>query len=291
MRNRGHLREDRAPVTINEIDTHFSGRPGVVCCHEIDGVLIDPGPDVSIANVIDALGDRELRAVLLTHIHLDHAGGTGRLVERYPDLVVYVHETGAPHLVDPVRLLASATRVFGEIEPIFGETLPIPSASIRTIADGERVEGFEVVHTPGHSGHHLAFLHEATGVAIAGDLVGESTAPFDAVIMSTPPPEVDVELWIESIDKLAAMSPTALALTHFGRIEDPLPQFDRARKALIRGSEAARLTDATGFIRYLEAELAPLPPEIAERIVAASPPLEQLWAGYERYWRKKSEAS
>src|SRR5688500_12902919 len=147
------------------IDVEHLGTPRVIGSWEVDGALIDPGPTSSLATLIERLED-EPRALLLTHIHLDHAGAAGTMVRRWPELEVYVHERGAPHLADPSRLLASAGRLYGdEMERLWGEVAPIPEANLRPLAGGEQVLGFEVAYTPGHASHHVSYLHRPSGRA------------------------------------------------------------------------------------------------------------------------------
>ncbi|MBJ7354260.1 MAG: MBL fold metallo-hydrolase [Thermoleophilaceae bacterium] len=278
-------------MSFEIIDTRFLGIERSIACHRYENVLVDPGPESSIQNVIDALGDRVPSTVLLTHVHLDHAGGTGRLVERYPDLQVYIHEIGLPHMVDPTRLIASATRIYGEEIDKWGEVVPVPEANIHAIADGEVVEGFEAIHTPGHSGHHMAYFHQETEYALVGDLVGQTIHGFDLRVVSTPPPEVDIELWLESLDKLAEHdpAPSTLGLTHFGRVPDVIDSIVAAKQELRRLAELARDCSSEEFMRDFEAKLESVPPDVAESLVG-SLPVDHNYAGLERYWAKKAAA-
>jgi glyoxylase-like metal-dependent hydrolase (beta-lactamase superfamily II) len=141
-----------------EIDVHFQGAGKAVCTHVIDGFVVDPGPESSVATLFDALGDERPRAVLLTHIHLDHAGAAGALVERWPDLEVWVHERGAKHVIDPSRLVASAQRIYGDrMQELWGRIVPVPEANVRILAgDGGDAEGLTWAYTPGHAVHHVA---------------------------------------------------------------------------------------------------------------------------------------
>ena len=150
---------------MRAIDVKHKGREKVICCWEVDGVLIDPGPGISEPTLLEALDGERPRALLLTHIHFDHAGATGALVRRWPDLPVYVHERGAPHMVDPSRLVASAGRLYGGedgLRALWGEMVPVPEANLRVLTGGERdVEGaFRVEYTPGHASHHVCYFHE-----------------------------------------------------------------------------------------------------------------------------------
>jgi glyoxylase-like metal-dependent hydrolase (beta-lactamase superfamily II) len=278
-------------MSLEIIDTRFQEIERSIACHRYEDVLIDPGPEVSLGHVLDALGDRVPAAVLLTHVHLDHAGGTGRLVEHFPDLQVYIHEDGLPHMVDPSRLIASATRIYGDEMAKWGEVLPVPAENIHPLKDGDVVHGFKALHTPGHSGHHMAFLHLETEYALVGDLVGQMIHGFDLRVISTPPPEVDIEAWLASLDKLASHDPvpSTLGLTHFGRVPDVLDAIMDTKQELRRLAELARGGDEESFMRDFEEKLERVPPDIAESITGALP-VSFNFAGLERYWRKKAEA-
>ncbi|HWW68038.1 MAG TPA: MBL fold metallo-hydrolase, partial [Solirubrobacterales bacterium] len=137
------------------IDVKHLGRPHVIGCWEVDGALVDPGPESSMGTLLEAL-DEQPRALLLTHIHLDHAAATGALMRRWPDLEVYVHERGAPHLIDPSKLLASAKRLYGDaMEYLWGEIVPVPVENVKPLTGGETVLGMKVAYTPGHASHHV----------------------------------------------------------------------------------------------------------------------------------------
>ena len=249
------------------IDVMHLGRDRVIGAYEVDGVVVDPGPASSLA----ALDGIEARALLLTHIHLDHAGGTGVLVRRNPELKVYVHERGAPHLVDPSKLLRSAERLYGDrMGLLWGEVAPVPADNIVTLSGGETVEGFRVEYTPGHASHHVSYLHEATGDAYVGDVAGVRVPPSELTIAPTPPPDIDVELWLRSIDVVEAWSPRALCLTHFGRVEDAAAGLDRARDALRRQLEWAEAGPDEFAARYAELNREVLDDEEAVRLEQAA---------------------
>jgi glyoxylase-like metal-dependent hydrolase (beta-lactamase superfamily II) len=224
-------------------------------------------------------------------VHLDHAGGAGRLVERYPDLQVYIHPDGLPHMVDPTRLIASATRIYGDDMAKWGEVVPVPAENIHPIHDGEVIKGFKAIHTPGHAAHHMTYFHEETEYALVGDLVGQMIHGFDLRVVSTPPPEVDVEAWLASLDKLAEHYPvpSTLGLTHFGRVPDVLDSINAAKLELQRLAELARDGSYEDFMRDFEVKLQAVPPDVAESIVSALP-ADHNYAGLERYWLKKAAA-
>jgi glyoxylase-like metal-dependent hydrolase (beta-lactamase superfamily II)/ATP-dependent Clp protease adapter protein ClpS len=207
----------RDPVT-RAIDLLHLGRDRVICAYVAGGLIVDPGPSSCVETLLDGLGGVTPRGLLLTHIHLDHAGASGVLCRRFPDLVVYVHETGAPHLVDPSKLLASATRLHGDdMDELWGEVAPVPSHRIRALSGGERVEGFQVAYTPGHASHHVCYFHEDSGDAYVGDTAGVRIPPYEHTVAPTPPPDIDVEAWLDSLHKIAAWNPQSLQLSTLGR--------------------------------------------------------------------------
>jgi glyoxylase-like metal-dependent hydrolase (beta-lactamase superfamily II) len=265
------------------IDVCHLGRDRVIGAYEVDGVIVDPGP----ASSVSALDAIEPRALLLTHIHLDHAGATGVLARKHPELVVYVHERGAPHLVDPSKLLRSATRLYGDqMERLWGEVAPVPEDRIRPLEGGESVEGFRVEYTPGHASHHVCYLHEATGDAYTGDVAGVRIPPNDHTIAPTPPPDIDVEAWARSIDTVAGWSPRRLCLTHFGYVDAPADHLGRVLEALARQLEWAKSGDQAAFEAALRDSH---PPDVDPQLVQAAPP-DQLFLGLHRYLEKRAEA-
>ncbi len=271
------------------IDVMHLGRPHVIGCWEVDGVLVDPGPESSLSTLLEALGDERPRALLLTHIHLDHAAATGALVRRWPDLEVYVHERGAPHLVDPSRLLASAERLYGDqMERLWGEIVPVPEANVKPLAGGEAVLGMRVSYTPGHASHHVSYLHEDSGTAFVGDVAAVKIPGVDLIVPPTPPPDIDIETWIDSIGIVESWNPDRLALTHFGAIDDPLPHFALVKERLLEEAQLARDLSEDAYekqhrTRVTESSGAP---ESAEQMLQCVPPQYQ-WRGLNRYWSKR----
>jgi glyoxylase-like metal-dependent hydrolase (beta-lactamase superfamily II) len=274
------------------IDLLHLGHPRVICAFERDGVVIDPGPESCLETLLAGLDGDEPRALLLTHIHLDHAGASGALVRRFPDLRVYVHERGAPHVLDPSRLVASAGRLYGEdnMARLWGEVLPVPERNLHVLAGGETVEGYRVAHTPGHASHHVAYLSERDGEAFTGDVAGVRIAPDEYVAPPTPPPEVDLEAWSGSIDTLEEWDPEAICLTHFGRFEGGVSaHLARLRGQLEAWTERARGSDRDAFVAAQAEEFRrEASPEGAAALMQAAPP-EQNWVGLERYWRKRAD--
>jgi glyoxylase-like metal-dependent hydrolase (beta-lactamase superfamily II) len=272
------------------IDVKHLGRPHVIGCWEVDWCLVDPGPESSMETLLDALGDEQPRALLLTHIHLDHAAATGALVRRWPGLEVYVHERGARHLVDPSRLLASAEQLYGEeMERLWGEIVPVPEENVRPLAGGEDVLGMRVAYTPGHASHHVCYLHEASGTAFVGDVAAVRIPPSDLVVAPTPPPDIDVEAWIESLAIVESWRPERLALTHFGQVDDPIEHLETVRVRLREEAELAQVLSEQEYEhrhRHRVAESAD--PITAEMLIQCVPP-EYQWRGLDRYWRKRAE--
>src|SRR5947207_9563500 len=173
------------------IDCMHLGHDRVIGAYEIDGLIVDPGPTTCLQTLLEGL-EGEPRALLLTHVHLDHAGASGSLVERFPKLRVYVHEVGAPHLVDPAKLLRSAARLYGDdMDRLWGEVKPVPHRSVVALSGGEEIEGIRVAYTPGHASHHVAYLDESSGDAYVGDVAGVRIPPSEFTVAPTPPPDVD----------------------------------------------------------------------------------------------------
>ncbi|HYH54890.1 MAG TPA: MBL fold metallo-hydrolase [Solirubrobacterales bacterium] len=278
------------------IDVMHLGRPNVIGCWEVDGALVDPGPESSLSTVLEAIGDEKPRAVLLTHIHLDHAAATGALVKRWPDLEVYVHERGAPHLIDPSKLLASAERLYGDrMGLLWGEILPVPEANVRVLSGDESVLGMRVAYTPGHASHHVCYFDEESGTAFVGDVAGCRIPPSNLIVPPTPPPDIDVETWEQSLDTVAGWSPQRLALTHFGAVEDDVPGHIEKVKAILREeAELARRMAKEDYDADLERRIRQHLAEegieggTVEELLQAVPTAYQ-WGGLDRYWRKKAE--
>ena len=273
------------------IDLRHLGRKRVIGCWQVDGVLIDPGPGSCLPTLLDALGEEPPRALLLTHIHLDHAGASGALVERWPGLEVYVHGIGVPHLLDPARLMKSAQRLYGaDMDRLWGEMLPVPERNLRPLEGGERLLGgaFEVAYTPGHASHHVSYLHDRA--AFVGDTGGVRIADGLITVPPTPPPDIDVEAWHESIARIRAWRPARLAITHFGAGEEVENQLDELGRRLDAWAARVREQDEAEFIAGVRTEIIRAgAAELLEQYIQAAPP-EQLYAGLERYWRKRAPA-
>lgn len=291
-------------------DVLFRRTPGVIATAVLeqgDGLaLVDPGPSSclpALEAALEAGGRRldEVRAILLTHIHLDHAGASGTLLRRLPAARLYVHERGARHMIDPVKLLASATQLYGDqMDALWGPFEPSPADRVQVLRGGETLEvagrTLEVAATPGHAQHHVAYFDRASRIAFVGDVGGCRTAGMTSVMPPTPPPDIDIEAWHESVARILAWQPDALFLTHFGPHEAPAGHLatllerldglaDLARRllhdqAIANEAREARFEDEAR--RYLRRELS----EDDLRRLELAVPLDMCWRGLERYWRK-----
>lgn len=274
------------------IDVMHLGRPHVIGAWVVDELVIDPGPTSCLDTLLAGLAGVRPRALLLTHIHLDHAGASGSLVERWPDLEVYVHERGARHMANPDRLIESARQLYGDdMDRLWGEMVPVPEANLRVLRGGETLFGgeFEVAYTPGHASHHVSFRHG--GTAFVGDVGGVRIAGAPLTVPPSPPPDIDVEKWHASIERIAAWRPSRLVMTHFGATEDVSEQLSELSGRLDEWADRAREQDLETFVEGVRAEVAShVDPDAAAAYEQAAPP-EQLYAGLERYWRKRAEAA
>jgi glyoxylase-like metal-dependent hydrolase (beta-lactamase superfamily II) len=269
------------------IDVKHLGLDRVIGSWLVDGILIDPGPESSVETLLEELGEERPRALLLTHIHFDHAGASGALVERWPDLRVYVHERGARHMVDPERLVASARQIWGDdFDRLWGRVIPVPEENLEVLTGGETVQGFDVEYTPGHAKHHVSYFHRDTGHAYVGDMAGIRIPPTTVVRAPTPPPDIDVEAWLDSVDRIEARNPTAVVITHFGRWDDVHGQLAAVREALRFQADLARGADEEQFVEELN-RLAEerIDDETGRRLFDAGNPVD-FYAGLRRYWDK-----
>ena len=276
------------------------GRDRVICAYEVHGVIVDPGPASSLETLLDGLGSTTPRALLLTHIHLDHAGASGLLCRRFPDLQVYVHEVGAPHLVDPSKLVASASRLWpGEMDRLWGEVVPVPKSALHVLEGGERVNAggrtFDVAYTPGHASHHVSYFDASSGVAFVGDTAGMSI-DGGYVLPPTPPPDIDLEVWAKSIARIEAWSPTTLFVTHCGPVNAVRPHLQAFQENLattatmVRDSLQEPGTDeerSGRFVERIRLEMRRHMPDAQVDAYFSTSPFHLLWLGLARYWRKK----
>ena len=273
------------------IDLRFQGSERVITSWLLDGVLVDPGPESCLEVLLAALDGERPRAILLTHIHFDHAGATGALIARWPEVPVFVHGRGAPHLASPERLLSSTARLIGEagIKGRWGGMAPVPEANLHALTGGERIlDGdFRVAYTPGHAVHHVAYLHEDSGWALVGDVAGVRVMPEATVIAPTPPPDVDLVAWPASLRTLREWDPQRLCLSHSGAVTDTGPHLDALEESLALQAERAGELDADAFTAWYSAHLAArMTPEVRALYLEASP-VEHMWRGLRRWHEKR----
>ncbi|MBA3263693.1 MAG: MBL fold metallo-hydrolase [Thermoleophilaceae bacterium] len=265
------------------------GRDRVICAYEVGGLIIDPGPASCVETLLEQLGPTRPRALLLTHIHLDHAGAAGVLCRRFPELQVYVHEVGAPHLIDPSKLLESAGRLYGDdMWELWGEVAPVPEERVHRISGGETIEGFRVAYTPGHASHHVCYFHAETGDAYVGDVAGVRIPPYAHTVAPTVPPDIDIEAWLDSLHTVASWNPRTLCLTHFGQMTDVADHLHRTRSALIDAADSARLDGEERFIARIEQGLVDNTDRATVEAFEQAAPPDQLYQGLARYWRKRA---
>ena len=277
--------------------------PGVL--ESSDGyILIDPGPHRSIHGLEENLKAAgiylfEIRHILVTHIHLDHAGGVGHLVAGREDIQVHVHEIGAPHLIDPSRLLSSARRIYGdELDAKWGSMRAVPKEQVYALSSGDVLDfgnrTIEVLYTPGHAKHHVSFVDDYSGYAFVGDVAGQKTTGVSYILPVTPPPDVDLEAWFESLQKIERTGVDGLFLTHFGPSEEPKDHLQTIKEKLDTWGEEVRRTlrddrpdasRAEEFLRAKHAEMDALLDEPDRRPYELFGHPEGSWHGLARYWR------
>jgi glyoxylase-like metal-dependent hydrolase (beta-lactamase superfamily II) len=277
---------------LDSIDLHFLGLEqeiGVYVVDTVDGpALFDCGPTSTLENLRAGLaelglGVGDLRHLLLSHVHLDHAGATGALVRENPQLTVWVSPVGMPHLVDPTRLETSSRRLFPNFDELWGAVLPVPEQNLR-VADGD-VVGWEAFPTPGHASHHVAFLRE--GTLLAGDAAGVRIPPSDYVQPVAPPPDIDVEAWRRSVDQIERHAPERLALVHFGVANDVPDHLRRLRTSLERWSGWVRAgLSEDEFVAAVTADVG----EDAERYSVVFS-FAMSYAGLRRYYDKRPSSA
>lgn len=275
---------DDLPRTI---DLRHLGVRNALGAHVHDGWIVDPGPESTIAQLLEGLGDETPRGILLTHIHFDHAGAAGALAARFPDVEIWVHERGARHLVDPTRLLRSARGVFGEhFDRLWGEVVPVPADRLRVLEGGERIGPWRVAYTPGHAQHHVSYLHEPTGVAFTGDVTGIRIGGGPA-IPPTPPPDIDPPQWHASIARISAWEPRALAYMHFGvTADDVAAHLADVDEALARFTEESRTADAAQLTEFVREWVRSRAGEELMASYDAAGPFAGSHGGLARYWQQ-----
>jgi len=278
---------------VRAIDCLHLGREHVICCWQVGDVLIDPGPSSCLDTVMEGLDGLEPRALLLTHIHLDHAGASGTLARRFPSLEVYVHERGARHMISPERLIQSASRLYGDdMDRLWGAFEPVPEERLHVLSGGERLEfggrSFEVAYTPGHASHHVSYLHD--GTAFTGDVGGCRVVPGAPAIPPTPPPDIDLEGWHRSLELISRWRPERLAMTHFGASEDVDGQLAEVGERLDRWGALARSAAEADWIRAVQEEMRGQSSSAEFESLLQAVPSGQAYAGLRRYWDKLAGA-
>jgi glyoxylase-like metal-dependent hydrolase (beta-lactamase superfamily II) len=296
--------------TTRVLDVNWVGRPRSIAAAllQSDGhnALVDPGPESTLATLREKLAQSGLRvadldALLLTHIHLDHAGASGALVRENPRLTVYVHGIGAPHMVDPAKLLASAARLWPtDLQRLFGETLPVPAANLHVLQGGETLElgprKIGVMYTPGHASHHVSYFDESECVAFVGDTTGVRIENGSYILPATPPPDIDLGIWDTSFAAILARRPARLFLTHFGYAEDPPAHVAAFRERLHKWADTAAsvLRSAPNDEAAKEAFVRKSRAEMEDRLGTAEAEhhaftagLDLSFLGLARYWRKR----
>lgn len=257
------------------LDLHHLDLPGAIAAYVLLGgepTVVDPGPTTTLPVLREGLrtlgvGPRDLRHVALTHVHLDHAGASGHLVEAFPEAVVHVHADGAPHMVDPTRLVASTRRTFGDAhDRLWGETRPVPAHRVRAWSPGGPGpwKGLRPLSTPGHIAHHVAYLDERDGTLFSGDSMGIVLHDDAPTHPPTPPPAIDLRAWEGTLDRILEVAPERFGATHFGlhggvaervaQLRGRLAGLERrVREAMARGDDA----DAARYDREVRDGLAP----------------------------------
>jgi len=304
--------EEIAPKTTR-IDVDYLGKPQVIAACLIQGqgsaAILDPGPASAVATLRSKLSQlgvavQDIDTILLTHIHLDHAGATGTLVKENPRIRVYVHERGAPKMIDPTKLLDSARRLYGDqMDRLWGEFLPVPAANVSALAGGERLNlggrQLDVKYTPGHASHHVSYFDASIGVAFVGDTAGIRIGNGRIILPITPPPDIDVEAWAHSWKAIREWAPERIFLTHFGPAGRVNEHLEELQKRLEEWSVAVHESlknggsDEERAARFTEQVATNLRKQLSEREAQGyirGAAVDLCWYGLARYWRKREAA-
>ncbi|HEX6464969.1 MAG TPA: MBL fold metallo-hydrolase [Vicinamibacterales bacterium] len=297
---------------LDYLDLNFLGRSQIIATAILHGragaALVDPGPSTTLATLTTELDKRgirfgDVRHLLLTHIHLDHAGAAGSILAKYPHIDVWVHERGVRHLIDPAKLVASAGRLYGQdMDRLWGEILPVREANIRSLTGGETLTAvgreLKIEYTPGHASHHVSYLDTASRVAFVGDTAGIRRGAGLFVMPPTPPPDIDLEAWRSSEQKILAWEPDTLFLTHFGPYHGARQQMQAMFDAIAGWSRTvqrlladATLTDEERQMRFVEDVFQDLRRRLGETEAAdytKAGGLSYSYQGLARYWKKKT---
>lgn len=299
---------------ITALDDNWMGRPKSIGIALLESdahrAIVDPGPGSTLDTLKKELRAHgvslnELDAIFLTHIHLDHAGATGALVWENPKLAVYVHKLGAPHMIDPSKLLASAARLWPDnLRQLFGEALPVPPQNLRILEGGETIRlgsrKIEVAYTPGHASHHVSYFEDAEGVAFVGDTAGIKIEGHSYIMPATPPPDIDLKIWDRSFATILERKPKRLFLTHFGFSDNPASHIAQFRERLHRWMEMTEkiLQSAPSDEAAMESFMAKARAEIGEHLppkdveqYAQTAGLNLSFLGLARHARKRAQAA
>ena len=297
---------------LSYIDLRFKGVPHAIATAVLHGgnevVLVDPGPSSTLATLRASLEQRGIRfsdltSLLLTHIHLDHAGASGTLVRENPRLRVCVHEKGAPHMIDPAKLLASAVRLYGdEMDALWGEVLPVPAENVVVLKGGERITAggrqLDVAYTPGHASHHVSYFNRDADVAFVGD-GGNLRGTVAVHAVANAAPDIDPEAWRESLARIGSWRADTLFVTHFGPSGPAAAHLTEFASRLDRDAQLAKEvlakegTDEQREAWFMEAMRKDLRRNLSDADATAYETMGRLdlsWRGLARYWRKKKES-
>lgn len=297
---------------LDYLDLHFLGVPEIIATAVLHGpagvALIDPGPSTTLNGLKETLRRQgiaiaDVRQILLTHIHLDHAGATGSLVRENPAIEVFVHERGAPHMIEPSKLLASATRLYGgDMDRLWGDFLAVPADRVRILKGEERIAAggrdLEVAYTPGHASHHVTYFDPSSRVAFIGDTGGIRRPGRDYVMPAAPPPDIDLDAWSISEDRVLSWEPDTLFLTHFGPFHGPRMHFQDMTARVAAWSSIVRrlladpsLSEEQRMAAFVSEALLDLKRKVGEREAeqyGRAGRLDYSWQGLARYWKKKT---
>jgi glyoxylase-like metal-dependent hydrolase (beta-lactamase superfamily II) len=295
---------------VSYLDLRFRGVPRIIATAVLHGpggvALVDPGPSSTLPVLRRELEQAgismsDVRTLVLTHIHLDHAGATGSLVHQHPGLRVYVHEKGAPHMVDPEKLLASATRLYGDaMDTLWGEVRPVPASAITALKGGERISAggrdLEVAYTPGHASHHVSYFSADSGLAFVGDTAGVRLNPGGFNLPPTPPPDIDLEIWRDSLARIGRWGADTLFVTHFGPHQSAAAHLSDVADRIewVSGlAKASLMHDGTDedreawFADEIRRELVRRASDADANAYEIAGRFDLNWRGLARYWRKR----